>query len=90
MRVHKFAQGTAELTYSQPLASFGGNATLLTQGGHIVISLVPTAIEQDFGLSFTKQGKNQSISFQCAYMLNRNNIAVPPSFGVFASIRKII
>ena len=90
IRFEKIYGGNFELTYAQPLATFSGNATLATANGNVFISLVPTAIEQDFGIAFTKQNASTSVSLQGAYILNKNNIATPPSFGAFFSIRKFI
>ena len=88
VRFEKFYGGNLEFTYTQPLASISGNATLLTSGGNVLISLSPTTQEQDFGISFTKQHKTTSVSLQGAYILNRNNIAVPPTLGAFVSFKK--
>lgn len=88
IRFDKFFGGNLELTYSQPLKSISGNANFLTSNGNAMINLVPIAKQQDFGISFTKQSRDASVSLQGVYTLNRNNVITPPSFGAFITARK--
>ena len=84
IRLERFFGGNAEFTYTQPLANISGGATFIGTNGNMLISFVPTAIEQDFGVSYSKTKENVRVSFQAAYMLNRNNIAnVRPTVGFF-------
>ncbi|MFT4968149.1 MAG: hypothetical protein ACI9CD_001176, partial [Candidatus Deianiraeaceae bacterium] len=78
--------GMLTMTYSNPIGIISGTTQFEDANGNVRnISLRSTKQEQDYGVSFARETKNGTISFQGAYILNQNNLDVKPTLGFFGT-----